>query len=175
MGKLYEVNTEIDELLAQLEQEFDPETGEILGDRTGEILDRLHELEKEKGRILEWVAKEVLNARASVTAIKEEEERLAARKKSLERKDERLMKILDRECGGIKTDLGFAVVSYRKTETTNILDADTALTWLAKNNHEECIRIKQPEISKTEAKKLIKSGVEIPGIELKPDNKCSLK
>ena len=173
--KLYEVNTEIQELLEQLELEFDPETGEILGDRTDEILDRLHELEKEKGRILEWVAKEALNARAEVTAIKAEEERLAARRKALENKDKRLVKILERECGGIKTDLGFAVVSYRKSEKTEIFDEATALTWLAKNNHEECIKIKQPELSKTEIKKLIKSGVEVPGVMIKSENNCSLK
>ena len=173
--KLYEVNTEIQELLEQLELEFDPETGEILGDRTDEILDRLHELEKEKGRILEWVAKEALNARAEVMAIKAEEERLAARRKALENKDKRLVKILERECGGIKTDLGFAVVSYRKSEKTEIFDEATALTWLAKNNHEECIKIKQPELSKTEIKKLIKSGVEVPGVMVKAENNCLLK
>lgn len=172
--KLYEVNTEIQELLEQLEPEFDPETGEILGDRTDEILDRLHELEKEKGRILEWVAKEALNARAEVTAIKAEEERLAARRKALENKDKRLVKILDRECGGIKTDLGFAVVSYRKSEKTEIFDEATAMSWLEKNDHKECIKVKT-ELSKTEIKKLIKSGVGVPGAMVKAENNCSLK
>lgn len=172
--KLYEVNTEIQELLEQLELEFDPETGEILGDRTDEILDRLHELETEKGKILEWVAKEALNARAEVTAIKAEEERLTTRKKALERKDDRLMKILDRECGGIKTDLGFAVASYRKSEKTEIFDEATAMSWLEKNDHKECIKVKT-ELSKTEIKKLIKSGVGVPGAMVKAENNCSLK
>lgn len=173
--KLYEVNAEIQELLSQLEQEFDPETGEILGDNTEEILGRLDALEMEKGRILEWVAKEALNTRADVAALKTEEERLAARRKTLENKDKRLVRILDRECGGIKTDLGFAVVSYRKSEKVEVFDEETALSWLAKNNHKECIRIKQPEISKTEVKKLLKSDVGVPGIVLKTENNCSLK
>lgn len=45
----------------------------------------------------------------------------------MEKKDDRLMKIIDRECAGEKTDLGIAVVSYRKSESLEITDAAAAL------------------------------------------------
>ena len=168
--KLYEINAEIMRLTDEIE--FDPETGEILCD-IDSIERQIMALQMEKKSILTWLAK-VLNTRSEATAIKAEEARLKKRREQLEKKEERLMKIIDRECAGEKTDLGIAVVSYRKSEPLEITDAAAALKWLQENNHAECIKV-TTEVRKTETKTLVKKGTAVPGTVLAPKNNCSLK
>ena len=170
--KLYEVNTEIQDLLMQLE--FDPETGEILNS-SDEIIQRLSELEMEHDQILEYLAKVVIETRAEAAAIKAEEERLAARRKTFERKEERLMQVLDRECEGVNTDLKVATLRYRQTTRVEVQNTETATNWLLANAHLDCIRVKDPEVDKTAVKRLLTGGTEIPGVALVNSRTCSLK
>lgn len=170
--KLYEINAEILRLTDQIE--FDPETGEVLCDIDA-IESEISALQMEKKSILTWLAKLVLNTRAEAAAIKAEEERLKGRRDQLEKKEKRLMSIINRECAGEKTDLGVAVVSYRKSEPLEITDARAALEWLRENNHTECIKIADPEVRKSEVKALVKKGIEVPGAELLTINNCALK
>ena len=113
--------------------------------------------------------------RAEAAAIKAEEIRLRERRTRLGKKEERLMAILDRECNGEKTDLGVATVSYRKTNRMEITDSGEALFWLREFGYTDCYKTPAPEISKSEVKKLVKSGVEVPGCELVEDYSCSLR
>ena len=96
--KLYEVNQAIEGIFDLL---VDPETGELLPDEN--LMLQLDALQMERSRILEYLAKLVLNTRSQVAALKEEEKRLKERRAVLERKENRLMDILDRECHGEKT------------------------------------------------------------------------
>lgn len=168
--KLYEINAEIMRLTDEIE--FDPETGEILCDIEA-IEAQIMTLQMEKKSILTWLAKLVLNTRSEAAAIKAEETRLSKRRKQLEKKDERLMRIIDRECAGEKTDLGIAVVSYRRSEPLEITDASTALRWLRENEHPECIKTSY-EVKKIETKALVKKGTAVPGTALTSKNNCSL-
>ena len=170
--KLYEVDQAIQSLLSQLEP--DPETGEIPMDADS-ILTELDGLQMERSRILEYLAKLVLNTRAEASSLKDEETRLRERRRSLERKDERIMAILDRECSGVKTDCSVATVSYRKTEKVDVADSAAAVQWLRENSHTDCYRIPEPEVNKTEVKKLLKAGQKVPGTALVQDVSCSLK
>ena len=95
--KLYEINAEILRLTDAIE--FDEETGEILGD-TDEMFAQIQLLQMEKNSILEYLAKLVLNIRSEAAAVKTEEQRLKARRDRLAKKEERLMRVLDRECAG---------------------------------------------------------------------------
>ena len=170
--KLYEVNAAIQSTLDRLD--FDPETGEI-GENTEAVLDELDALEMERDRILEYIAMVALNIRSDAAALKAEEDRLSKRRKALERKDEKIISILDRECGGEKKDLGFATVSYRKSDSLEVIDPAKACAWLHDNGHNDCVRIKPPEVIKDEVKKLIKNDAKIPGVKLVIKNNCSLK
>ncbi len=170
--KLYEVNMAIQSARDRLD--FDPETGEI-GENTEAVLQELDALEMERDRILEYVAKVALNIRSDAAGLKAEEERLKKRRQALERKEEKLISILDRECGGEKTDLGFATLSYRKSETVEVADAAKAVAWLQDNGHNDCIRTPAPEVVKDAVKKLIKNDAEVPGVKLVTKNNCSLK
>ncbi|NLI08561.1 MAG: hypothetical protein GX457_15935 [Thermotogaceae bacterium] len=170
--KLYEINSEILRLTDQIE--FDEETGEILCDIDA-IYDAIGALQMEKKSILEYLAKIVLNLRAEAAAVKTEEQRLKERREKLARKEERLMKILDRECAGEKTDLGVATFSYRKTSHVDVSDAAKAIRWLKRNKHLDCFRVPAPEVAKTEVKKLINAGTKVPGCAVVEDYSCSLR
>ncbi|MBQ6506149.1 MAG: siphovirus Gp157 family protein, partial [Clostridia bacterium] len=153
--KLYEVNQEIEELMRLLEP--DPETGEIPAGED-EIMARIKELAMKREDILQYLAKLILNIRASVTGLKAEEDRLKARRKVSENKEDHLMSILDRECGGEKTDLGVATLYYRRTRHVEIEDEEAVYEWACKNGHPECYRIAKPEISKMYVGKLMDAG-----------------
>lgn len=168
--KLYEVNQAIEDIFGLL---VDPETGEVIPDES--LMAQLESLQMERSRILEYLAKLVLNTRSQVSGLKEEEKRLKERRAMLERKDERLMSILDRECHGEKTDCGVATVCYRKTTKVDVSDDATAISWLMENGHPQCYKVPAPEISKTEVKKLLTAGTEVPGVALVQDYSCSLR
>lgn len=168
--KLYEVNQLIEGIFEQL---VDPETGELVENEA--LLAQLDSLQMERSRILEFLAKLVLNTRSQVDALKDEEKRLRERRASLERKDARLMEILDRECAGEKTDCGVATVCYRKTTKVEVGDDQAAVTWLMENGHAQCYKVPAPELSKTEVKRLLSAGTEVPGVALVQDYSCSLR
>ena len=171
--KLYEINAEILRLTDAIE--FDEETGEILGD-TDEMFAQIQLLQMEKNSILEYLAKLVLNIRSEAAAVKTEEQRLMGFANiSLAKKEERLMRVLDRECAGEKTDLGVATFSYRKTSHVDVSDAAKAVRWLKRNKHLDCFRIPAPEVAKTEVKKLINAGTKVPGCAVVEDYSCSLR
>jgi hypothetical protein len=170
--KLYEINAEIQRLSDSME--FDPETGELLGD-TDELDYAINKLQMEKKSILTWLAKLILNLRSESAALKAEELRLKARRDRLARKEERLMKVLDRECAGKKTDLEIATFSYRKTSHLDVEDSEKAVRWLKHNKYQDCFRVPAPEVAKSEVKKLINSGVSVPGCSVVEDYSCSLK
>lgn len=160
--KLYEINSQIEELMEQLEP--DPETGELRADYEA-IRDQLHTLAMKREDILEYLAKLTLNAKAEAEALKAEEKRLRERRQRAEAKNERLLGILDRECGGKKTALGVATLYYRKSSHVEITDPALAVTWLRTNGHEDCYRVPEPEISKTAVGKLLDAGEDVLGAE----------
>lgn len=168
---LYEIDTSISNLLAQLE----PDENGMLPENCDELFEQLQNLDMQRQKKLENVAKYTLNIRSEIASLKEEEKRLAERRKVLENKEKHLMQYLDNACGGLKTDLGIATLSYRKTERVEVTDYHKAIQFLAGNHHSQCIRVFDPEISKTEVKELIRTGIEVPGIEIVKSTSCSLR
>lgn len=168
---LYEINMEIALLMQQLE--VDEETGEILTS-SEDILQQLNALDMERSRILEYLAKVVLDTRAESAALKAEE-RLAKRRRVCEHREERLIEVLDRECNGQKTDLGIATLRYRATSRVEVSDAAKAISWLRRHKYRDCIRVKEPEVDKTAVRRLLTDGSTIPGIALVTGQSCSLK
>jgi hypothetical protein len=170
--KLYEVNEEILRLTEQIT--VDEETGEISGD-VDTVCSQLEALQMERRSILEFLARLVLNLRAEIAALKAEETRLHERRSRLEKKVERLLQILDRECAGEKTYLGVATLQYRKTTRVEVSDAAKAISWLKRRKLTDCFRIPAPEVAKAEVKKLLSAGTRVPGCALVEDRSYSLK
>ena len=169
--KLYEVNHQIEDLLMQLEPE--PETGEIPANED-ELIAQINALAIKREDILQYLAKLVLNCRAEAAALKAEESRLKKRREVLETKEERLVKILDRECGET-TDLGVATLSYRKTSRVEVIDEAKAVSWLKRHKFTDAFKIPAPTVYKTEVKKLMNAGQKVPGCVVVDDRSCSLR
>lgn len=170
--RLYEINERLDELLLSLEP--DPETGEVTGDIES-VIAEISTLEEDRTSVLKYLAGLAIDAKAQSAMIKEEEKRLKSRRDAYDRKAEKLLEILDRECAGKKTDLGIATVCYRKTTRIEVSDEDTAISWLMSHDKRECYRTPKPEISKSNVKKLLQEGVDVPGTVLVEDVSCSLR
>lgn len=153
---------------------MDEETGEILCD-IDSIEQQIDSLQMEQFSILSYLVKLVLNLRSKEAAIKAGETRLKARRERIGKRAEKPMQILDRECKGRKTDLGVTTFSYRKTSCVDVSDAAKVVRWLKRNKHPECYRVPEPEVTKTEVKKLINSGAKVPGVTVVEDYSCSLK
>lgn len=170
--KLYEINEEIRDLAEQLTP--DEETGE-LPINYEELMNQFLAMQLKRTEILEYLAKIVLETRSEVSALKDEESRLKIRRNRLSLKEDRLMEILDRECAGIKTNLGVATLCYRKTSKVSVEDEKEAIKWLSENGHKDCYRVLDPEISKTEVKKLLQEGVEVPGAHIEEGLSVSLR
>ncbi len=168
---LYEIDSGIMDILALLEP--DPETG-LMPDNWEELTEKLDELGMQRQQKLENVARYVLNIRADISSLKAEEGRLEKRRKVLENKQDSLMRYLDVACAGKKTNLGIATLSYRKSEKVEVLNEREAILFLEKEHH-SCLKFAEPEISKSEVKTLIKSGVEVPGVAIVAGQSCSLK
>ena len=170
--KLYEINEAILRLTDRIE--VDEDTGELLGN-ADDICAEIAALQMERRSVLEYLAKLVLNLRAEAAAVKAEETRLRSRRSELEKKEARILQILDRECGGEKADLGVATLNYRKTTRLEVSDAVKAVFWLKSRKLVDCYRIPAPEVAKTEVKKLLASGTQVPGCLLVEERSYSLK
>ncbi len=170
--KLYEVNEQLEDLILQLEP--DPETGEIPANED-EIIAKINALALKREDILCFLAKLALDTKATVQSIKAEEKRLKDRRQRMDARHDRLIAILDRECGGEKTELGIATLCYRQTSHVEITDEDAAFEWLQKNGHDDCYRIPKPEISKLYVGKLLDAGDNVPGAERVTGTSCYLR
>lgn len=155
--KLYEINDRIYELLNQ--EIIDPETGEIM-DVNG--FDQLKELELARDVKIENTGLFIKNLDADVAALKEEEKRLAERRKAKENKLNWTKRFLDeflKSEGEMKFETARVKLSFRKSESVNIF--------------EEMILPNEYVIEKTEyipdktaIKKAIKDGKSVEGAEL---------
>lgn len=148
---------EIDARLLELVDE----DGEILDVEEFEALQMAREL-KAEGMAL-WV----LDLRDEQNAVKAEIARLQARLKAAERKQERLLLFLQTVLRGEKLKTSLISVSYRRTEAVEIHDEEAVRAFAQKDErYEDILRYKEPEISKSEIKRLISEGVAVPGAEI---------
>lgn len=177
MSKLYEIAQEIERIQERVEwdgeQYVDLDTGEIMSEEDLQAL--FQSLNMDKKEILTWMAKCVINDRAEADALTAEEKRLKARREAKEKRVERFLAILDRECAGEKTDLGVATVSYRASHPLEVEDDKALISWLESNGYDECVKYADPEIRKADVTKLIKSGVKVPGAKIGDKVNMSLK
>lgn len=169
--KLYEIH----EAVRALEDKIviDPETGEFLCDMEA-IEAQFHDLQREWGNVVEWIAKVILNTRAEEAALKAEEDRLKKRREALGRKEDRLMQVLRRECPQT-TKLGVATLTYRKTTRVDVSDEAAAVKWLKARKLTDCFKQPEPTVYKTEVRKLIAAGKKVPGCAIVDDQTVSLR
>lgn len=170
--KLYEVNAQILDLLEQLEP--DPDTGEVPLNED-EIIREINALAMKREDILSYLAKLALDNKAAVQAMKAEERRLHERRSRVERQQEHLISILDRECGGQKTDLGVATLCYRKSSHVEVTNKEKLISWLKEMGHDDCYHVPEPEISKLNVGRLLDAGIQVEGAARVVSMSCYLR
>lgn len=148
--------------------EIDQAILSLVDEETGDIADwdAFDALQMARETKLENVACWYKNLTAEAEAIRKEEINLAERRRSLERKSERLKSYLSETLGGEKFQTAKCAVSFRKTTKVEISDACKTAEWLENNGHPDLVAYSAPTVSKTELAKLLKTGEIVPGAEL---------
>lgn len=160
--KLYEIDQAILDTI-------DQETGEILD------VERLNELAMARQDKLEGVALWIKNLDADAAAIGEEIKALTERKKAAEQKALKLREWLQEALGGEKLETARCAISYRKSTAVEISNEDSFMEWAAFNGRDDLLTFLAPKANKTEIKKAIAGGTEIPGVALVERQNMSIK
>ena len=159
---IYDIDQRILELV-------DPETGELLD------FDAFNELKMERDRKIESMALWVKELAATASAIKAEVDNLIDRKKAVERRCESLKRYLAEILQGEKFITPRCAVSFRRSTSVQVDDSEKLVRWLEQNGYDDCVKYKEPEISKTEVGKLLKSGMPVPFAHLENNQSVGVK
>ncbi|MFA6719685.1 MAG: siphovirus Gp157 family protein [Prevotella sp.] len=159
---LYEIDSRITGLI-------DPETGEV-GD-----YDTLSELAMERNQKLENMACWIKNMKADIAGIAAEIKALQDRKKAIENRMRRITEHLQTALDGQKFETARCSVSYRKSTSVAIDALGSTIAFLEKSGRDDCLKYKPPEVSKTDLKDLIKSGIEVPGCHIEEKANMTIK
>lgn len=173
MSSLYEIRAEIENIIDN-SLIVDEETGEILtgiiiNDETGkyeagDASEQLQALQMQETEKIENIACFIKNLDAEAGDLKEEEKQLARRRKTKEKKAEYLKNYLRfylKSTNKNKFETAKCALSLRRSSRVDILDAAAVEAYAVAQP--EVLRYKEPEINRTYIKKLIQSGVEVPG------------
>lgn len=160
--------------------DIDQEILDCVDLETGEILDteKLDALQMEREAKLEGVALWIKDMKAEAAAVKEEADKLTARKKALDNKIEGLKTWLLMALDGEKLNTPRCKVYQTHSQRVTIVgDEKDLITWLELNTEHprEFIRYKEPELRKDEIKKALKDGTIIPGAELEETESVVIK
>ena len=145
---------------------------------TGEIFDpeKLNALVMEREQKLEGVALWVKDLKAEAAAVKEEADKLNARKKALDNKIEGLKQWLLYALGGEKLKTPRCNVYQTHSQKLSVPDEPGLIRFLQTlNEPEKFLRFKEPELKKDDIKKALKDGYEIPGAALEETESIVIK
>lgn len=154
---LYEIDSRIQSIIDRLYDTVD-ENGEV-----GEIdFTELEQLQEDRKTKLENIALYIKNTEAEAKAIKEEEDKLSKRRKSLENRAERLRALMInsmKEANEPELATARCKARIKDNEQTDIIDLDAI--------PEEYINVKvERKPDKTAIKKAIKAGQQVAGAQI---------
>ena len=158
--------------------EIDQDILDCVDMETGEILDveKLDALQMERERKLEGVALWVKDLKAEAAAVKEEADKLTARKKALDNKMESLKAWLMYALRGEKLKTPRCNVYQTHNQKLNVPDEAGLISFLQTlNDPDRFLRFREPELRKDEIKKALKDGTIIPGAELEETESVVIK
>ena len=163
MRALYEINQDILDCV-------DLETGEILD------TEKLDALQMEREAKLEGVALWVKDLKAEAAAVKEEADKLNARKKALDNKIDGLKNWLLFALGGEKLKTPRCNVYQTHSQRLAVNDEAQVFDYIWSLNAPSIyIREKDPELNKEAIKQALKDGVKIPGAALEETESVVIK
>lgn len=141
---------------------------------TGEIEDekRYDELQMERTQKVENIGLLLKNTVAEAKAIKEEEQALAARRKTAENKVERLKNLLAYALRGEKFSTPKLKVSYRKSSSIKVDDG--FVEW-AQEHADDLLTFREPTPNRTAIKAALADGREIEHAEIVTNESLQVK
>ena len=158
--------------------DIDQEILDCVDLETGEILDsaKLDALQMERERKLEGVALWIKDLKAEASAVKEEADKLNARKKSLDNKIDGLKQWLLYALNGEKLKTARCNVYQTHSQRVNVTDEKELFDFIYSTTAPGMfLRYKDPELDKEKIKKWLKDGYEIPGAELEDTESVVIK
>ena len=158
--------------------EIDQEILECVDMETGEILDaeKLDALQMEREKKLEGVALWIKDLNAEAVAVKEEADKLTARKKSLDNKVAGLKQWLLMALGGEKLKTARCNVYQTHSQRVAVADEEKLIEFLKTlDEPERFLRFREPELRKDEIKKALKDDYHIPGASLEETESVVIK
>lgn len=168
MATLYDIDQRILECLSKQTsgEAIDLETGEIVETEWID-LDQLEALQMERQEKIEGVALWYKNMLADAEALRKEKASFDERLKNTNRQIESLKGYLSGALGGEKFETTKVKIGWRKSEQVICEDLDHVPA--------EYLRIKAPELDKTEAKKALKAGKQVAGCRLETKQNIQIK
>ena len=163
MRTLYEIDNDIINCV-------DEETGEILD------IEKLEALQMERDAKIEGVALYIKQLNAEAALIREEEKKLAERRKKKEKLSTGYAKWLETVLGGQAFETPKVALAWRASERAEITgDLLDLAAYLENIGYESCVKYGEITIDKNEVKRLLKQGVKIPGAVLNTYNNLQMK
>lgn len=156
---------EIDRAILDL---VDPETGEIMD------YDAFEQLQMERDQKLENVACWIKDLKAQANAIREEEQNLFERRKSIEKKAERLKTYLEIALKGESFSSPKCAVSFRRSASVEIEDQDMLIAWAERNGIDSMLK-KTITVNKKEVANFMKTGIAVPGASARENWNIQIK
>lgn len=164
--KLYEIANDYLTLVQAVEDEEIPEEA---------IHDTLESIEGEIEEKADNIACLLKELDADCAAIRAEELKLAARRKTKERLYERIKQYLSEELlriGMAKVETARNKITFRRSESVDV--TSDFLAWAA-DNRADLLTYAEPTANKTVIKKALKEGAEIPGATLVTKSNIQIK
>lgn len=153
MATLYEINQELMNLI-------DEETGEITD------LEKWNELNLTADQKIENIGCWIKNLNADIAALKKEEDNLAKRRTTAKNRVKFLKRHLEGYLNGQKFETAKLKVSFRKSESLEILDTAKI--------PDEYLKF-DVKVDKQELKKAVKEGLELDGVRLMENQNIQIK
>ena len=139
----------------------DAETGEIFD------MDKFEELSLTRDAKVENICLWIKNLKAEAEALEAEKDAFAARQKAAENKMESLKRYISGYLEGTPFESAKVKVSFRKSESLEILEGAVI--------PDEYLKFKEPEVNKTDLKKAIKGGLQLPGVSIVENQNIQIK
>lgn len=168
--KLYEIAADYQNLLDAIE------SGEIPEEALADTLESVTALLEDKADNVACVIK---NMSAEVAAIKAEEDKLAARRKTKEKRVEYLTKYLSDillKAGYNKVETARNKITFRKNPPKCVIDNESAfVNWCLTAGKIEFLNYKEPSVDKNAVKKALADGEEIKGAHMESSVNIQIK
>ena len=153
--KLYEISEELERAITEC---IDPETGEITDP------ERIEQLQIDLTEKVRSIGLYIINLRAEIKAIKEQEDKFTAKRKSREKRLDWLLKYIERYADGKPFEFDEFEISYKPSHRVEITDFEAFSRYT--ESRPEFVKVGKIEPDKTAIKSAIENGETVPGADL---------